>query len=137
MHCMKAVVSVPLPPEPEGLHMVPIGARRITFLVRLQWLERARQSLNMTITIKLIFKFGKKIRNLSAKTFQGVDHLWNQLLLVKKRQTQNITFGLDVCWCKNVTPQNTNTTNGLVKTKRKTAKRVRTRGSGVPCIALA
>ena len=26
-------------------------------------------------------------RNVSAKTIQGVEHLWNQFLLVKKRQT--------------------------------------------------
>ena len=36
---------------------------------------------------KLIFKFGGKIRTLSTKIMQGFNHLWNQLLLVRKIQT--------------------------------------------------
>ena len=48
---------------------------------------------NQTIvkkTIKMILKFGWKIPNfnLSAKILKRVDHLWNQLPLVQKRQTQ-------------------------------------------------
>ena len=35
------------------------------------------------------FEIWREISNLSAKILQGANHLWNQLLLVQKRQTQN------------------------------------------------
>ena len=53
--------------------------------VKLKWLEWVRQSRTTNITIKLVFKLGKKIRNLSAKTFRWVDQLCTQLLLVQTR----------------------------------------------------
>ena len=103
--------------------MVPIGAGPIIFLVKLQRLEWVRQSLTTTITIKLGFKFGKKIMNLSTKTFRWVDHIWTQLLSVRTRQMQKNSFELHSCWYKNARIQSNNTTNRIVKRQRKSAKK--------------
>ena len=111
--------------------MVPIGACIIIFLVKMQQLELVRQGLNTTINIKLSFKFGKEIWNLSPKIFRWVGHLWTRLLLVRTRQTQRYHFCTRLLLVQNPIPQNTNTTNVIVKTQRKSAKRVRIRGSGV------
>ena len=71
------------------------------------------------------------MRNLSTKNYGdstafGLDSCWHEYV-----KRENITFGINSCWCKNTRPQNTDTTNGIIKTKRKSAKRARTRGSGV------
>ena len=50
---------------------------------------------------------------------------------VLKECKEKTTFGNDSHLCKNDRPQNTNTNNGLVKNKRKSSKRVCTRGSRV------
>ena len=79
------MVSVPPLTEFEGLQMVPIGFHQIIFLVKLQRFEWERQSVTTTITIKIIFKFGKK---------QGI---W-----APKHFKESTTFGLDSCWYKKI-----------------------------------
>ena len=63
------ILSTPLP-ESEGRWMYPIGLRRIIFLARQKRLKRVKQGQTKAIAIKLILKFGGKIRTLGAKIFQ-------------------------------------------------------------------
>ena len=128
---MKAVDSVPPLLESEGLRTVSIGAHIIMFLLLLQQLEWVNKILTTTITIKLVFKFGKIIRNLSPNCFEeattfGLDSYW-----YKHIKRKNITFGLDSYCYKNTRPQTTNTSNIILKTQIKIRKRVNNRGSGV------
>ena len=68
-----ASIWTPLP-ELEVPQMLPIGARQIIFLEKLQRSETLRAQ-SQTITIKIILKLGGKIRNFRAKIIQGVGHL--------------------------------------------------------------
>ena len=83
---------------------------------------------------KLSYKFGKKIRNWSAKTFWWVDHLCTRLLLVQTHPTQKYHLCTWLLLVPKFQTQTTNTTNVIFKTRRKSAKIVRTRGSGVRTI---
>ena len=91
---IKAVSLVILLPVFEERRMDPIRARQIMFLVK--WV---RKSLAMIITIKLVFKFGAEIRNLSAKQFR-INSYWRN-----PNKRKNVTFGLDSCWYKTPDPK--------------------------------
>ena len=105
---MNLVSSVLLLPGLEGQRMYPsdpIGWRRIMSLSKQQLSERVGQGQTRNIAIKLFLKFGGKIRNLSAKIFWWVDHLFTGLLLVQTRQTQKHHNQTQLLFKKNQNPR--------------------------------
>ena len=103
-----ALLTVPS----EGHQILPMGVRLGMLLIKEQCLDNQWETIDRK-TIKLILKLRAKIPNFkaSAKILKQFDHLWIQLLLVKKRQTKKIPA------------------TDYSEHKEKSTKRVRTRGS--------